>query len=225
MARIARAAAPGLPHPITQRGNRKQPTFFCEDDYGAYIGMMAQWCPRCGVEVWAYYLMPNPVHRVAVPKSEDGLRRALGEAHRRYTRLINFREGWRGHLGQGRFSSFVMDESYLLAAARYVELNPVRARLVEKLERYPWSSAAAHVKGVDDALVKVAPLRGRVNEWRAWLQAGLREQEAVLIRRHERTGRPLGEAGLVPGWRVGLGGCFTPSSGDGSGKKNRYDVP
>ena len=128
--------------------------------------MMAEWCPKCGVEVWAYCLMPNPVHLVAVPKSEEGLRRALGEAHRRYTRLINFREGWRGHLWQGRFSSFVMDESYLLAAARYVELNPVRARLVEKPELYPWSSAAAHVKGVDDALVKVAPLLGLVNDWR-----------------------------------------------------------
>src|ERR687895_1882079 len=77
MARIARVVAPGLPHPITQRGNRRQPTFFCEDDYGAYIGMMAEWCPRCGVEVWAYCLMPNPVHLVVVPKSEEGLRGAL----------------------------------------------------------------------------------------------------------------------------------------------------
>ena len=99
--------------------------------------MMAQWCPRCGVEVWAYCLMPNHVHLLAVPKSEEGLRGALGEAHRRYTRLMNFRESWRGHLWQGRFSSFVMDESYLLAAARYVKLNPVRARLVEKPELYP----------------------------------------------------------------------------------------
>ncbi len=80
MARIARAVAPGLPHHVTQRGNRRQPTFFGEDDYGAYIGMMAEWCPKCGVEVWAYCLMPNPVHLVVVPKSEEGLRGALGEA-------------------------------------------------------------------------------------------------------------------------------------------------
>src|SRR5918992_2630890 len=60
MARIARVVAPGLPHPITQRGNRRQPTFFCDDDYWAYIGMMAEWCPKCGVEVWAYCLMPKP---------------------------------------------------------------------------------------------------------------------------------------------------------------------
>jgi putative transposase len=154
--------------------------------------------------------MPNPVHLVAVPKSEEGLRPALGEAHRRYTRLINFREGWRGHLWQGRFSSFVMDESYLLAAARYVELNPVRARLVEKPERYPWSSAAAHVKGVDEALVKVAPLLGLVNDWRSLLQSGMTDHEAVLIRRHERTGRPLGEAGFVSRLESRLGRVLHP---------------
>jgi putative transposase len=210
MARIARVIGSGLPHHVTQRGNRRQPTFFGDDDYGAYIGMMAEWCPRCGVEVWAYCLMPNHVHLVAVPKSEDGLRRALGEAHRRYTRLINFREGWRGHLWQGRFSSFVMDERYLLAAARYVELNPVRARLVEEPELYPWSSAAAHVKGVDDALVKVAPLLGLVNDWRSLLQSGMTDHEAVLIRRHERTGRPLGEEGFVSRLESRLGRVLHP---------------
>jgi putative transposase len=111
----------------------------------------------------------------------------------------------------GKVFLFVMDERYLLAAARYVELNPVRARLVEKLELYPWSSAAAHVKGVDDALVKVAPLRGRVNDWRSLLQFGMTEQEAVLIRRHERTGRPLlGEEGFVSRLESRLGRVLHP---------------
>ena len=91
--------------------------------------------------------MPNHVHLIAVPKTEDGLRRAIGEAHRRYTRRINFREKWRGYLWQGRFASFIMDEPYLLAAARYVELNPVRAKLVEHARQWPWGSAKAHLKG------------------------------------------------------------------------------
>ena len=125
MARLARIVVPGMPHHITQRGNRRQQTFFNSDDYSVYIDLMAQWCREQGVRIWAYCLMPNHVHLVAVPSSEGGLRRAIGEAHRRYTRRVNFREGWRGHLWQGRFASFVMDESYLLAAARYVELNPV----------------------------------------------------------------------------------------------------
>ena len=106
MARLARVVIPGMPHHVTQRGNRRQPTFFCEDDFGAYVELMGQWCKERGVEVWAYCLMPNHVHLIAVPQSEDSLRRAIGEAHRRYTRGVNFREGWRGHLWQGRFASF-----------------------------------------------------------------------------------------------------------------------
>ena len=147
MARIARVVAEHYPHHITQRGNRRQDTFFCDDDYRYYIQLMAEWCGKCGVTIWAYCLMPNHVHLIAVPESEDGLRRALGEAHRRYTRHINFREKWKGHLWQGRFASFLMDEEYLLAAARYIELNPVRTGLVSIPEEYPWSSAKAHIKG------------------------------------------------------------------------------
>ena len=125
MARIARVVIPGLPHHITQRGNRRQQTFFNDGDYAAYMELMAEWCRDQRVEIWSYCLMPNHTHIIAVPSSEEGLRWAIGEAHRRYTRRINFREKWRGYLWQGRFASFVMDEAYLLAAARYVELNPV----------------------------------------------------------------------------------------------------
>ena len=132
MARLARLVIPGLPHHVTQRGNRRQQTFFNDGDYAAYLELMAEWCREEGVEIWGYCLMPNHVHLIAVPKTEDGLRRAIGEAHRRYTRRINFREKWRGYLWQGRFASFIMDEPYLLAAARYVELNPVRAKLVDQ---------------------------------------------------------------------------------------------
>ena len=119
---------------------------------------MAQFCRAEQVAIWAYCLMPKHVHLIVVPQSAESLRRAIGEAHRRYTRWINFREGWRGHQWQGRFASFVMDEDHLLTAARYVELNPVRAGLVQAPSRYRWSSAAAHLRGHDDALVQVAPL-------------------------------------------------------------------
>jgi|GEM_PF-1445622 len=83
MARLARLVVPGMPHHITQRGNRRQPTFFCDDDYAAYLDLMATWCGEQGVEIRAYCLMPNHAHLIAVPQTEDGLRRALGEAHRR----------------------------------------------------------------------------------------------------------------------------------------------
>ena len=150
MARLARLVVPGMPHHITQRGNRRQQTFFKtffnDGDYAAYLELMDDWCRENGVAIWGYCLMPNHTHLIAVPSSEDGLRWAIGEAHRRYTRQINFREKWRGYLWQGRFASFVMDEPYLLAAARYVELNPVRAGLVQSAGDWPWSSARAAVE-------------------------------------------------------------------------------
>ncbi len=193
MARIARIVMPGVPHHITQRGNRRQQVFFDDEDYAAYLELMAEWCDRCGVDVWAYCLMPNHVHLIAVPASESGLSRAIGETHRRYTRMVNFREGWRGYLWQGRFASFPMDDVYLMRAARYVELNPVRAKLVRVPWRWKWSSAAAHAAAKDNALVKTAPLLKRAGcDWKDFLAGGLDPGEAELLRRHERTGRPLG---------------------------------
>jgi putative transposase len=201
MARIARVVAPGYPHHLTQRGNRRQKTFFRDDDYAAYLELMAEWCRRCGVEVWAYCLMPNHVHLVAVPSTAEALARGIGEAHRRYTRRINFRKRWRGHLWQGRFSSYVMDEPHLLAAVRYVETNPVRARLCRKPWRYPWSSAAAHLAGRDDVLVKVRPMLEMVRQWMPdWPAYLALETPAETVRRlrlHERTMRPLGGEGFV----------------------------
>jgi putative transposase len=138
---------------------------------------MGQWCGAHKVEMWAYCAMPDHVHLIAVPQSADGMRLAIGEAHCRYTRMVNFRERWRGHLWQGRFASFVLDEPYLLTAARYVELNPVRAGLVEAPSRYPWSGAAVHVRGQDDTLVRVAPLLQLAPNRRAFLARVIREED------------------------------------------------
>ena len=138
--------------------------------------------------------MPNHVHMIAVPETKDGLNFAIGEAHRRYTRRINFREGWRGHLWQGRFSSFILDESYLLACTRYVELNPVRAGLVKKPEAWRWSSAAAHAKRKDDILVRTKPLLAMIKSpWKKFLSVDVQESDMDLFRKHERTGRPMGD--------------------------------
>ncbi len=122
---------------------------------------------------------------------------AVGEAHQRYTRRINFRQKWRGYLWQGRFASFVMDEPYLLAAARYVELNPVRARLVACAGDWPWSSARAHLAGRNDCLATVAPLLAMVGDWNDFLRSAVPEHELKDIRRHGRTGRPLGDETFV----------------------------
>lgn len=195
MPRIARVVAPGVPHHVTQRGNRRQRTFFTKEDYRAYIELMAKWCRHCAVDVWAYCLMPNHVHLIVVPKTSDGLKRAIGEAHRLYTLRINQRQGWRGHLWQGRFYSYPMDDVHLLTAARYIEQNPVKAGLATLPEDYPWSSAFAHLTGEDDHLVKVEPLfkyTGGREGWRAFLAEEGDEQGHEILRKHETTGRPVG---------------------------------
>ena len=197
MARLARVVVPDVPHHITQRGNRRQRTFFCNQDYEDYKELMATWCRKHGVDVWAYCLMPNHVHLIAVPECESALRSAIGEAHRRYTRAVNQREGWRGHLWQGRFASYPMDPGHLFHCARYVELNPVRAGLVSAPEEWSHSSARAHLRRQGDGFVNVGPLLERIEDWRAFLGERQQADLARDIRTHETTGRPLGDSVFV----------------------------
>ncbi len=192
MARLARIVVPGYPHHVTQRGNRNMKVFFNNRDYAYYLGLLEEFCAKAGTEVLAYCLMPNHVHLVLTPSHEDGLRAALGETHRRYTRYINMREDWRGHLWQERFHSFVLDETYLIACARYVELNPVRSKLVRSPEDWKWSSARAHLKGTDDALIKAKKLLDLIPDWPSLLRDGLDDRILDTVRQHSRTGRPLG---------------------------------
>ena len=192
MARIARVVLAGHPHHVIQRGNRRQKVFFREADYRIYMDLLAEGCRLAGTACWAYCLMPNHTHLVLTPQSPDGLRNSLAEAHKRYTRQVNFRHGWRGHLWQERFHSFPMDERHLLACVRYVEQNPVKAGLTDRPEDWPWSSARAHLTANDDVLVTVAPMLERVANWAGYLNAENEPDVYQTIRRHARTGRPLG---------------------------------
>lgn len=200
MARLARVVAPRYPHHVTQRGNRRQETFFGDDDYRAYVELLGQWCKAYRVRVWAWCLMPNHVHLILVPPDEDALRLAVGKTHKHYSRRVNFREDWRGHLWQGRFASYPMDDAHLRQAARYIDLNPVRAGLVRRPEDWEWSSARGRILGVDDPLVdRRNPLdRARdTRDWAAFLRAGVSDEDLERLRRHERTGRPLGSPSFV----------------------------
>ena len=196
MSRLPRLVIPGHPHHVTQRGNRRAQTFFEDGDYLLYRDLLAEAAKKAGTQIWAYCLMPNHVHLVVVPEDEDGLRRTFAEAHRRYTAYINARLRVTGHLWPGRFGSVVMDEQNLLNAVRYVTLNPVRARLVERAEQWPWSSAVAHLTGQDDELVKVQPVLERCGDFSALLAT---EQDDVYLklRQSETTGRPLGSKAWI----------------------------
>jgi putative transposase len=210
MPRQPRLVVPGHPHHVTQRGNRREPVFFRDDDYAAYLHLLREWADKAGTEIWAYCLMPNHVHLILVPAREDGLRATLGETHRRYTRMINFREGWRGHLWQERFHSFVMDEPHLLHCARYVALNPVAAGMAARPDDWPWSSARAHAKGKSDGVVRVEPLLERAGDWRAFVDGGIAEAMAMRLEKHLSTGRPLGSDAWMEAMEVCLGRRLRP---------------
>jgi putative transposase len=119
--------------------------FFGDDDYELYRNLLASQCRKRGVAVWAYCLTPNHVHLILAPDREEAL--ALGEAHPRYSSVINARLRVTGDLFQSRFGSAAMDEEHLMAAARYLAVDPVRARLVARAEDWRWSSVRAHLAG------------------------------------------------------------------------------
>ena len=196
MARIARVVIPGIPHHVTQRGNRRQRVFFCDDDYLLYRRLMTEFCRKHDVRVLAYCLMPNHTHLVLTPAGADGLRKAVGEAHRRYTRHVNFSHGWRGYLWQGSFASFPMDDAHMYRAVRYIELNPVAANLCRRPEHWPWSSARAHLGIEEDELVDIMPLAAQILGWEEYLAEGTDHDPEVFLR-HERTGRPLGSESFI----------------------------
>lgn len=197
MARLARVVAPGLPHHITQRGNRRQSTFFHESDYQLYLDLALEWSQTHGMQIWSYCLMPNHVHLIAIPDKAESLGEAIGEIHRRYSRAINFRMGWRGHLWQGRFHSFPMDENYLLATARYIELNPVKAGLAKAPRDYPWSSARHYLGEYNDPLLATSPLGHLIEDWGEFLSSTDEDWRHENIRRAERSGRPLGNDAFI----------------------------
>jgi putative transposase len=140
--------------------------------------------------------MPNHIHLILKPQHADGMGRALGEAHRRYTNFINARGRWTGHLFQSRFASVAMDETHLMAAVSYVSLNPVRARLVSRAEQWAWSSVRAHLAGEDDCLVSVHPVLDR---WPNFEDLLLQDHVEAFtsLRKAECIGRPLGTADFV----------------------------
>ena len=193
MSRLPRFVFPGIPHHITQRGNRREQTFFEDGDYALYLDLLADGAGRAGVEIWSYCLMPNHVHLIAVPRDGDGLRRCFRYVHRHYTGFINARMRVTGHLWQGRFSSVAMDEAHFVTALRYVALNPVRARLAARAQDWPWSSTRAHLAGTDDHVVKVAPALERVGDFAAFLGDSFDEALSyAALRKAESVGRPVG---------------------------------
>jgi putative transposase len=195
MSRVARIVLPGVPHHITQRGNNRQAVFFTDSDYRVYLGLLHQHSLRFGLEIQAYCLMPNHIHLIAVPRSEKSLALAVGRTHYLYSQYVNRLHRRSGHLWQNRFFSNGLDEKHLYVAQRYVEMNPVRAKLARRAWDYHWSSAAAHCGGEDGSgLLALVEWRRRweAGAWRKELAQQPQPGEIEMLRRATHTGRPLG---------------------------------
>lgn len=170
--------------------------FFSDEDRRAYLKLLATQGHLHGVEYLAWCLMTNHVHLIAVPTDSSSLAAGIGEAHKLYTRRINFREGWRGFLFQGRFFSCPIEPSRLTAVVRYVLQNPVRAGLVDHPWDYAWSSARWLVGALDrDPLVREMGSLEEIADWRTVLATP--EEGLCAIRQHTRTGRPFGGKSFV----------------------------
>jgi putative transposase len=211
---------------VTQRGNRREEVFFTDADRQRYLALLNTYADTHGLAIHAYCLMSNHLHLVATPRTQASLAGALRPVFLRYAQHVNWTQQLSGRLWQGRFFSCPLDERHFWEAVRYaclparrqegrqVERNPVRARVVRKAERYPWSSAAAHCGlRADPLLADAEQLSQRVGDWSAWLREGEDEAMVSSIRRSTRTGRPAGSDGFIARLERLLGRALRPKKG------------
>jgi len=145
MARTGRIVLPGIPHHITQKGNNSQEIFSADADRVRYLDILRFQCCKHGLTMLGFCLMPNHVHLVAIPDRDDSLALAVGRSHGRYAQYFNAKHARHGHVWQDRFYSCTLGDAHVIHALKYVDRNPVRARLSESVADYAWSSARAHV--------------------------------------------------------------------------------
>ena len=200
MPRLARTVATGFAHHITQRGNNRQDVFFVDDDRQVYLDYLKRNSDKYGLEVFGYCLMANHVHIIAAPQQDDSLAKAIGRTHFRYTQYINRFHKRRGHLWQGRFYSCALDERHFFVAMKYIELNPVRAKLCRVPWRYKWSSASEHIdKKSKSELVNLSGWYEMItaSQWKNSLLDGVDDSQVMKLRHNTHTGRPLGSDGFI----------------------------
>ena len=196
MPRIARIVLENIPYHITQRGNGRQQVFFDDQDYRLYLDLLRIYAEDAQLRLWAYCLMPNHVHLIAVPEPADAMASALGRTHADFARHFNLRGRTCGHVWQARFFSCPLEGAHLWRTAAYIERNPVRARIVEHAGQFEWSSASTHLGLAENpGFLDMSTWQAEYTHqrWREVLETGV-EEEAFGRRLQEasRRGRPLG---------------------------------
>lgn len=198
MPRIARIVVIGCPHHITQRGNYQQKTFSSKADYEKYLQWLSEYCKKYKLSILAFCLMPNHVHFISIPQQSDSLSKTFNACHMRYSQYYNKKNNNKGHLWQGRFYSCPLDEGHLYEAIRYVENNPVRAKIVKKAEEWKWSSAKAHLhkEKINLALGDIGDHKD-IPDWDQYLTEKQDDKIIKKIKSNTLTGRPSGNDSFV----------------------------
>jgi putative transposase len=207
MPRKSRIAVANYPHHIVQRGHRRNPVFFSDFDRNDYLGTLAECRAALQLKIYAYCLMTNHVHLIVDPGDQAANISALMKCVAgRHSRRLNSRNSWSGSLWESRFKCSPIDsDRYLLACCRYVDLNPVRAKLVTQPQEYPWSSyraraglASCEFLDIDPALSALAATPARRHElYRELAAAPLGESELEMIRGSVQRNQLTGEETFV----------------------------
>jgi len=200
--RQRRCFVPGVSCHVTQRGNNRSPIFRASSDYDVFLVLMRWSFERLAVAVHAYALMTNHVHLLVTPEKETALPRAMQALGLRYVQYFNRRYSRSGGLWEGRYrSALIHDERYWMTCMRYVELNPVRARIAVSPEHHRWSSYAHHAFGKPDSIITDhslylalgRPPEARELAWREICNQKMTPEELEHMRRSIRSGIVLGD--------------------------------
>jgi putative transposase len=203
------------PFHITHRGNRRKRVFRTGEDRRVYLDLLDRFAKQFGMLIWAYCLMKNHVHLIAVGKQRSSIPKAMGITHQAYSRIRNRETAVTGHMWANRYFSTALDETHLWAAVRYVELNPMRSAIVDDAIDYAWSSASAHAGLRPSRLLDPAsPFPGHIGDWAAWLRAGLEEKTVERLRANTLAGHPTGSGSFIRELEIRLGRRLLPGSVD-----------
>ena len=206
MARLPRLTVPGYPHHVIQRGNNRQPIFVNDADRRLLLALWAEYAQKFQVEIHAYVLMSNHFHLLLTPTTNTGLPQMMQAVGRRYVRLFNDTHGRSGTLWEGRYrSTLIESERYLLTCMAYIDLNPVRAGLVNQARDYPWSSHGHHIGLQQDKLITPHALFwalgntpfAREAAYAQMVRAGLRIEDQEKLTEATVKGWALGNAGFL----------------------------
>lgn len=200
MPRIRRAIEVGFPHHIVQRGNGRQRMFFNREDRLQYLDLLKKYQQKWESPILSYCLMGNHVHLLLRPKHELSLCKMMQGVALSYTQYVNRKYRSTGRLWECRYHSSIVEEDlHLWAVVRYIELNPVRARIVEPAEDYPFSSARAHLNGIlDDVLgEKLFPTDSEHKQYAKWLMDGVVKEEGKRIGAALKADVPFGSESFI----------------------------